>query len=165
MQSCTPFLPVIPGNSSTTTTLSNVSSCDDCGQMVTLPPAFTMWLGAYPVTQVFVTSNGYINIDKNNEPSTTYRWDVGTAPDPISLSSVSLPSGISVLHTDLIPSQSASASVVTQYDAVAGCFTISYQGVPDGLLSPGTINAQVVLWAEGAVDIRWGTLLFYLSRL
>lgn len=114
-----------------------------------------MWLGAYPVTQVYVTSNGYINIDRNDNPPSTYRWD-GRA-DPISLASASLPSGISVAHEDLNPNASTASIVITQYDSIAGSFTISYQGVPFWP-SNGTMNAQAVLWADGTVDIRWGAL-------
>jgi hypothetical protein len=60
---CAVFSAIAPGVAGVTT-LATVSACDDCGQMVTLPFTF-MWLGYYPVTQVYVNSNGYINIDKN----------------------------------------------------------------------------------------------------
>ena len=59
---CAVFNPIAIGGNGVTSLTSAI--CDDCGQMVTLPFTF-MWLGYYPVTQVYVTSNGYINIDKN----------------------------------------------------------------------------------------------------
>ena len=146
---CAVFVP-LSSSSTATTVLSTVSACDDCGQMVTLPFMF-MWLGYYPVTQVFVTSNGYINIDKNNNPSVA----VGYSAVAISHSSSSLPSGISLAHEDLRPSASSSARILTSYSMDSFSFTISYQQVPF-YPAAGTMSAQAVLFKNGAVDLRWG---------
>lgn len=127
---------------------------------MTLPEGFTfMWLGNYPVTNIYVTSNGYINIDKYNNPSTVYRWDASAVP--ILASSTNMPAGISVAHEDLDPSRTTTANILTSFDEAAGSFTISYQNCT--FWSPGTpptltglMNTQAVLWADGTIDIRWG---------
>ena len=118
-----------------------------------------MWLGNYPVTNIYVTSNGYINIDKYNNPSTVYRWDASAVP--ILASSTNMPAGISVAHEDLDPSRTTTANILTSFDEAAGSFTISYQNCT--FWSPGTpptltglMNTQAVLWADGTIDIRWG---------
>lgn len=147
---CAVFSPITPGVSNVNT-LTNVSTCDDCGQMVTLPFTF-MWLGYYPVTQVYVTSNGYINIDKYNNPSTSH---VCCSADAISINSTRLPSGISLAHEDLRPSVAASSAIITSYSAASASFTISYQNVPF-YPSAGSMNAQAVLYQDGTVDLRWG---------
>lgn len=80
------------------TPLTVVSNCiSDCGEMLALPFTF-MWLGYYPVTQVWVTSNGNINIDRNNTPS----QDNSSTLVPISRSSGdALVSGIAVARESL----------------------------------------------------------------
>jgi hypothetical protein len=114
------------------------------------PPAFD---SSHAALHRYVTSNGYINIDKSNNASSTYAWDASA--DPIALTDTRLPSGISVAHEDLNPNASTTGAVLTYYDAIAGTFTISYQNI---LFYPsnGSMSAQAVLWADGTVDIRWG---------
>ena len=148
---CSPFLPITPGAAGSTI-LATVSTCDDCTQNVTLPFAFP-WLGYYPVTKVSVTSNGAVNIDQNNNPSLSN--DV--AATPISTASQSIPSGISVAHEDLNPAASASAVVLTSYNEAQGAFTISYQNVPFWNTG-GYMNAQVVLYRDGTVELTWGAV-------
>ena len=118
---CTLFTPITPGAVGSTT-LSTVSVCDDCSELVTLPFTF-MWLGYYPVTQVYVSSNGNVNIDRNNNPSSS---NMCCSATPIDRTSTGLPSGISVAHEDLRPGASASATIITSYNQAQGSFTISY---------------------------------------
>lgn len=134
------------------TNLTTVSVCDDCGETVTLPFTF-MWLGYYPVTQVYVTSNGFINILKNNSINT----DTSSDATPISSDDMSVPSGIVVTHENLDPSQGG-GSIATRYVAYEGIFIISYQNVAFNTSTneTGRIYAQAVLYPEGTIDIRWG---------
>jgi hypothetical protein len=150
-EACTPFRAITTG-----TTLATVSNCDDCGEIVALPFTF-MWLGAYPITQVYVTSNGAINIDLNDgTPSTSSQCCSAT---PISASSTSHPSSILVAHEDLNPGSSATGLVVSFYDTISGSFTISYQNVPF-YGGRSYCNASATLWADGTVDLAWGECCF-----
>lgn len=159
-QRCTPFLALTAGRPNVNT-LVNITNCDDCHQLVDLPRDFIfMWLGTYPVTKIYVTANGYINIDKDTNPSERYTWDGSASPiaAPASPAARGLPSGISVAHEDLHPSATAGAAVLTYFDELAGSFTVSYQNVTfwTGGTPQGNMNVQAVLWTDGTIDIRWG---------
>lgn len=116
-----------------------------------------MWLGYYPVTQVYVTSNGFINIMKDNSINNNNSSDA----NPISSDDMSVPSGIAVAHESLDPSQTG-GSVLTRYRAYEGTFIISYQNVAFNTSTDetGRIYAQAVLYPQGTIDIRWGKLFY-----
>ena len=122
---------------------------DDGTQAVVLPFTF-LWLGRYPVTNIRVGSNGHINIDKSNNPSTV----AGFSANSIAITSTALPSGISVMHEDLNPS--GGGNIRTYYSSANGSFTISYEGIPFYGSTIGTVNAQAALYPDGSVELRWG---------
>jgi hypothetical protein len=133
---CSPFSAI--GGQSGTTALSALNSADDNTLLVNLPFTFN-WLGVHPVTYVVVSTNGNINVDKYNNPSTESFFNLR----PIVADST--PSRISVMQEDLNPS--ASGSIYTRHvTSPQEAFIISWEGVAY-YGSTAEVNAQAVLYA------------------
>jgi hypothetical protein len=160
LTSCSDFVPIA---GLVDTTDLTVLRTDEGLSDVTLPFGF-MWLGEYNVTVVRVASNGFIHVDKNNQPNNyiysgncEISWcpRINLAPWPYQ-DSFPLVSRIAVMHEDLNPG--VSGGIYTRYIASPESFVISWEGVPFYYDLPGvsSINAQAVLYPSGAVELRWG---------
>jgi hypothetical protein len=133
---CSPYSAI--GSFNETLNLWTLDQEDDAIQLIFLPFTFN-WLGVHPVTYVVVSTNGNINVDKYNNPSTESFFNLR----PIVADST--PSRISVMQEDLNPS--ASGSIYTRHvTSPQEAFIISWEGVAY-YGSTAEVNAQAVLYA------------------
>ena len=122
--------------------LNTVSTCDDCTELVSLPFLFQWW-GDTPTTAVRVSSNGQINIDSTNTSSNC------CSADPVEVGGYTDPR-IALAQEDLNPGASGTiyaldtgTSLIIEYN------TVFYS-------NSGSVNAQVEMFPDGNVELRWG---------
>lgn len=150
-----------------------IAQFDDDVQTILLPFAFP-WLTGASIRAITVTTNGQLNLDDNR--------DSGCC-DPVPVSAdfadTNVAERIAVAQSDLDPSVSGSiwylvkpASVIISYEGVrffsstSAADDIYYdytddtyyddENADDEPTGPGIINAQVELFADGAIEIRYG---------
>jgi hypothetical protein len=141
---CSPFS-TIAGEANTV-----VSSSANGMELVNLSFTFN-WLGVHPIDRVYVSANGYVNVDKDNNPSsvnfanTFGRYGFAFAIDAgANHAGAVLPPHISVAQEDLI------GNVYTRHiTSPEEAFVISWESAAFedeyGSGSVGQVNAQVVL--------------------
>jgi hypothetical protein len=148
-QGCSAFAAI--GGLSGTTTLAALDSSDDVTEDIVLPFTFK-WLGEYDVTVVRVSSNGFINVDKDNVPnaaaggpgSAAYCSSLGLPTCPAIELDDTFEPRIAVMHEDLHPY--TSGTVFTRYVTYPEeAFIVSWEGVDYYGTSIGEVNAQIVM--------------------
>ena len=137
----TPFKSI--ANSSDTVRLNGLSNSDDSTQQVQLPFEFP-WFST-TLTRVVVSSNGQINMDGRF-------IDNCCSADKISPNSNYNGERVAIAQEDLNPSRGGDIFVLEKTSSVV----ISFEGVPF-FSSQGEVNAQVELFEDGEIELRWGT--------
>ena len=120
-------------------TTSALDNSDDTTELIVLPFEFN-WLGIYPVTVVRVSTNGFINVDKNNTPSAN-----DMCCDGVPIVENSTPSRISVLHEDLHPGNGGTIFLFHNTTSTPESFVVSWEEVDFYDSFRGEANAQIVL--------------------
>jgi hypothetical protein len=128
--------------------LATVSGCDDCTELVTLPFIFN-WYGDTPITQVRVSSNGQINIDATDTSSNC------CGADPVVVGGAYTLPRIAVAQEDLYPGISAGAIYALD---TGSSFIIDFNNIVF-FGGGGNVQAQVELFPNGDIQIRWGQVL------
>ena len=159
-QGCSEFQPV--GSLSGAATTSSLDNCDGCTQNITLPFEF-LWLGVYPVTEVLVSTNGFIYVDSDNDPEGAGNIVCSTCPliDPNS----TLPLGrIAVIHEDIDPGDYGTIYYYHDTTSSPESFVISWEGSAF-FVSHGQVNAQAVLYVQfiPALSVRLNRNRLYFS--
>jgi hypothetical protein len=131
-----------------TVMLSTISSCDDCTELVALPFTFN-WYGDTSITQVRVSSNGQININSADTSSNC------CSADSVVVGGSYTQPRIAVAQEDLNPG--ASLGAVYALDT-GSSYIIDYSDIAF-FGFPGNVQAQVELFPDGRVEIRWGQLV------
>lgn len=145
---CSPFSPI----ASMGTQLS-LSDKDDGVELVDLPFVF-MWPGFLKPTRISVTTNGVVFLVTGIFPFGTV--DGCCDPSPIDLGGVPHfgDPRIAVAHARLDARINGS---IYASEISSGAFVVSWEGVPfrgDG--PENGLNFQVLLYANGKVEMRWG---------
>jgi hypothetical protein len=168
-RACSSFSPIAgdPG----AVVLVALDNALDAIEDVDLPFNFS-WLGAYNVDVVRVSTHGFINVDKDNTPNagTDEYCDGPPGPPggcpPFEHASWTFSPQIAVVHEDL--NTQFNGTVYTLYvTSPEEAFVISWEGVAfyeydatnDIDTGHGSVNAQAVLYPNGSVELRWGTVV------
>jgi hypothetical protein len=143
--SCSAYSSIVgqPG----TVLLPTVSGCDDCTELVTLPFTFN-WYGDTPITQVQVSSNGQININAGDTDNNC------CSADPVVVAGAYTQPRIAVAQEDLYPPTGGGIYALD----TGSSFIIEYDNIPF-YFDVGNVQAQVELFPNGDIQIRWGQVL------
>ena len=124
--------------------LNTISNCDDCTELVALPFTFSWW-GDTPITDVQVSSNGQINIDSTDTGSNC------CSADPVEVGGAYTNPRIAVAQEDLDPGDAGEVYTLdTGTSFIVEYNTVFWPNV-------GTVNAQVEMFPNGNVELRWGS--------
>jgi hypothetical protein len=136
-----------------------MSNCDDCFEEVTLPFGFP-WLGGPEQTSMIISSNGFVYFVDGNECRTNTRSSFCCNNIPIrsftEIQRRSLqPRRISLIQEDINPLETGNVYTLN----TGSSFIVSFEDVNFFSTSSSSdirVNAQLELWPNGDVELRWG---------
>lgn len=140
-----------------TGTQLGMSNCDDCYEEVTLPFGFP-WLGGPEQTSMIISSNGFVYFVDGNECRTNTRRSFCCSALPITSFTETQrksyqPRRISLIQEDINPLETGEVYTLD----TGSSFIVSFEDVnfyPNS--SDIRVNAQLELWPNGDVELRWG---------
>lgn len=124
--------------------LGTVSACDDCTELVALPFTFN-WYGDTAISAVRVSSNGQININSGDTSSNC------CSADAVEVGGAYTQPRIAVAQEDIDPGDYGDVYALD----TGSSFIVDFAGTAF-FANAGELNAQVELFPNGDVEVRWG---------